>query len=74
MGDQLKKHTAACPECGQELHVHLHALEVGHLLLCSHCEEILYVVQLDPLRLDWAFEEPTHTDLYHLYPRRPLKP
>ena len=32
--------------------------EVGHLLICPHCETILAVKETVPLQLDWAFEEP----------------
>lgn len=63
--------TAVCPECGGEMQLSSH-LPVFYLLLCPHCETLLMVTAVHPLRLDWAFEEPFPPDSHYdpHYPRK----
>ncbi len=49
--------TAVCPECARPVRI-APDWEIGHLLLCPHCEIILAVSSLQPITFDWAFEEP----------------
>jgi uncharacterized paraquat-inducible protein A len=49
--------TAVCPECGHLIKLASLTTQF-HLLLCPHCEMLLVVTAVCPLRLDWAFEEP----------------
>jgi len=46
-----------CPECGGLIHLANQPHE-HHLLLCPHCEILLIVTRLEPIVVDWAFEEP----------------
>lgn len=49
--------TAVCPECKNEIHFREQPRPY-HLFLCPHCETILQVTAVNPLIVDWAFEEP----------------
>jgi lysine biosynthesis protein LysW len=47
---------AECPEC--ESHIRFHrTLRLGEIVTCPECSERLEVSDMDPLELDWAFED-----------------
>ncbi len=48
---------AACPECHSEVPFES-APQLGERTECRTCRAVLEVVNLRPLELDWAFEEP----------------
>ncbi len=46
-----------CPECGQP--VVARGVAVGQRLICPYCRTRLEVIEINPLELDWAYDEPT---------------
>jgi lysine biosynthesis protein LysW len=53
---------ALCPDCGQI--VELEEPEEGQLLSCPTCRARLEVLNLEPLELDWAYNEPQLLDVW----------
>jgi lysine biosynthesis protein LysW len=47
---------AECPECGSNIRFHK-PLRTGQIVICPECDEKLEVTSLDPLELDWAFDD-----------------
>ena len=48
--------TSACPDCGEEITLR-GTLRIGQELVCPHCDAELEVVEIEPLELDWAFDD-----------------
>jgi lysine biosynthesis protein LysW len=48
--------TAVCPECEGEINLS-GRIGLGMLVKCPHCETELQVVEVNPVELDWAYEE-----------------
>ena len=48
---------AFCPDCEEPIHFKLRP-KVGDRIVCSSCESELEVVEVSPLELDWAFDDP----------------
>lgn len=46
---------ATCPECGAAVFVD--NPELDDEVVCEECDSELIVVKLNPLKLDWAYEE-----------------
>lgn len=55
---------AACPECGDELHVE-EEMDKGEIITCEECESKLEIVGLDPIELDLAPDD--ESDEYDRY-------
>jgi len=53
---------ALCPDCGQI--VELEEPELGQVLSCPKCRARLEVLNLKPLELDWAYNEPQLLDVW----------
>jgi len=49
--------TASCPECGTALDLE-EPPQQGDWIVCSHCQANLEVINLEPLELDWVYNEP----------------
>ncbi|MGI6368839.1 MAG: hypothetical protein ACOX2L_10895 [Anaerolineae bacterium] len=47
---------AACPGCDQNIHLR-RTPKLGDIVYCDNCEADLEVVNLNPLELDWPWEE-----------------
>ena len=47
---------AICPGCDDELYVRGEP-RLGQKVLCRECDETLQVVSVDPLEVDWAYED-----------------
>lgn len=47
---------AICPECGTMVNVGGNPY-VGQQVTCPECDALLEVVSLNPLELDWAYED-----------------
>jgi lysine biosynthesis protein LysW len=47
---------AECPSCGYKVIVGSHP-RLGQLLKCQSCSSELEVVSLDPVELDWPYDE-----------------
>lgn len=57
-----KRHLRSiCPACGSEIPFRKLPRR-GHHVTCYECSSLLEVVQLAPLTLEWAFEEPFSDD------------
>jgi lysine biosynthesis protein LysW len=47
---------AICPACEGQIDLP-GRVEMGQAIQCSHCLEELEVIDIDPLELDWAYDE-----------------
>lgn len=54
-----------CPGCGARLR--FQELSLGELIVCGECQDQLEVVQLTPLKLDWAFVDLDEDDNWDDY-------
>jgi alpha-aminoadipate carrier protein LysW len=52
----VKKNVAFCPDCGQKITLSGDA-RLGQEVICPHCDAELEVVEMDPLELDWIYDE-----------------
>ena len=52
---------AICPGCDDELYVRGEP-RLGQKVLCRECDETLQVVSVDPLEVDWAYDEEDDRD------------
>lgn len=50
-----KKEVAYCPDC--EATLRLKSVRLGQQVSCRECGTLLEVVELDPIELDWVFDE-----------------
>ena len=50
-----------CISCGAEIKISTQP-KMGALVTCSDCEAELEVVWLDPIELDWPYEEGDYAD------------
>ncbi len=48
---------AFCPECEGEFRIGPQ-IKVGQRITCPHCDAELEIIHLNPLELDWAYDEP----------------
>lgn len=48
---------AFCPDCEEGINFRVKP-KMGQRLTCPHCDADLEVINLSPLELDWAYEEP----------------
>lgn len=48
---------AWCPDCDSAILINPKPM-VGKRLTCPHCDAELEVIGLDPVELDWVYEEP----------------
>lgn len=55
-----KKEIAYCPDCDANLR--LKSVRLGQQITCRECGTILEVVELNPIELDWAFDEPVEEE------------
>lgn len=56
-----KSYTAYCPECDTRITFKKQP-ELGQQVTCRECGEVLEVVELEPLELDWAYDEDEEDD------------
>ena len=47
---------AICPACEGQVNMQ-GQVEMGQAVVCPHCSEELEVIDVDPLELDWAYDE-----------------
>ena len=52
----LQTKAADCPDCGEKVPVQV-PVEIGHRVICPHCQADLEVVETVPVELDWYYEE-----------------
>ena len=45
--------TAQCPKCKNEIYFY-RTPKLGEFVTCSHCGDMIEVVNLSPLTLDWS--------------------
>lgn len=49
---------AYCPECDSRIRFHVPVMKIGTRVTCPECGQVLEVVRLRPLELDWAYDAP----------------
>ena len=55
------KITVDCLDCGAEINL-VGKIRVGQPVTCSECGTTLEVMALDPIELDWIYDEPEYDD------------
>lgn len=55
--DPASSAMATCPSCDTNIRLR-GKLQIGQMITCPECGDVLEVIQLNPFKLDWAFEEP----------------
>ncbi len=50
-----------CPGCGAKIRFH-RAVHLGEFVSCDECDDELEVIQVQPLKLDWAYADPLDDD------------
>jgi hypothetical protein len=50
-----RKRTSRCPSCGEKISIGERA-KIGQYLVCSICDEMVEIVRLDPIVLDWLYQ------------------
>ena len=48
---------ALCPDCEEPIRLGTQ-LKIGQRIVCSNCEVELEVIEVSPVELDWAYDEP----------------
>jgi lysine biosynthesis protein LysW len=48
--------TAVCPDCGHKVHLK-NPVRIGQEVACPHCDAELEVIEIDPVELDWIYDE-----------------
>ncbi len=57
---------AACPSCGNEIKLQSN-LKMGQQVRCRSCNADLEVVWLEPVELDWPYDESDLDDVFADY-------
>jgi len=47
---------AICPSCGEDVKLSGRP-RIGQKMTCPHCDAWLEVIEMDPVELDWAYDE-----------------
>ncbi len=50
-----EKTIGLCPECDRE--INFPSPQIGQRVICPHCNADLEVIGLNPIELDWFFED-----------------
>ncbi len=53
---ETRKVTASCPDCGRTIHLGSRPWEEWRFI-CSTCGSHLKLISLEPLELDWTYNE-----------------
>jgi alpha-aminoadipate carrier protein LysW len=53
-----------CISCGADIEIQDNLVVLGNMISCPHCDAELEVVWLDPLELDWPYEDDDEEDYY----------
>ncbi|KAA3660179.1 MAG: hypothetical protein DWQ04_20165 [Chloroflexi bacterium] len=56
-----KLQSASCPACGSRLRFK-YPLQLGEFVVCDECDTELEVLTINPLKLDWAYDDPYEDD------------
>ena len=48
-----------CLDCGAELAL-IGAIDLGQQVTCPECGTVMEVVGLDPIEVDWVYDEPAY--------------
>ena len=57
---------AACPACGADIYFRKRP-RIDQRVTCRQCASLLEVVELSPVELDWAFEDPLEDEEWDDY-------
>jgi alpha-aminoadipate carrier protein LysW len=52
---------ARCPDCGDNITMR-GAIRIGQDVICPHCDAELEVIEIDPIELDWAYDDDDGSD------------
>ncbi len=55
---------AACASCGSKVNVGKNP-ELGQRFTCASCDDVMEVVWLDPIELDWPIDDDEDYDEYN---------
>jgi lysine biosynthesis protein LysW len=53
-----------CPACGNEYNLDAKKSKLGDIITCRECDSRLEVVWLDPIELDFAYDEEVYYEEY----------
>ena len=53
--------SANCPDCGNVIPFKI-APRMNQTVVCANCEAALVVIALNPIELDWAFEDEVYDE------------
>jgi alpha-aminoadipate carrier protein LysW len=53
---EVKVVKTVCPDCGEDITLRGN-IRLGQEVVCRHCDAELEVVEIDPLELDWAYDD-----------------
>ena len=56
-----KTEVGICPGCGARLRFQ-QKVELGEFIVCQECGDELEIVNLSPIKLDWAYADPYDDD------------
>ena len=51
-----KNANVECLACDEEVYVGRNP-KVGHFVTCHHCDETFQIIEIDPVLIDWPYEE-----------------
>jgi len=52
---------ARCPDCGEKVRLQ-GRMYVGKEVVCQECDAVLEVIDIDPVELDWPYEDEDEYD------------
>ncbi len=52
---------ATCPSCGEDINISSKP-KMGQKVICPECGNELEIVWLDPIELDWPYDEDDYDD------------
>jgi lysine biosynthesis protein LysW len=56
----------SCPSCGNEFNLNAKKCNLGDFLFCHECDSRLEIIWLEPLELDFAFDETIYYEEYDI--------
>ena len=60
-GAKLLVESARCPDCGETIRLK-GKVHIGREIVCPHCDALLEVIDIDPIQLDWVYEDGDQED------------
>jgi alpha-aminoadipate carrier protein LysW len=57
----ISKTAVDCVDCGETITLS-GRVEVGQIVSCAECGATMQVISLDPVEVDWVYDEPVYAD------------